>query len=117
MLKMPVIVVLQALFLVSAQVLLKIAMLRMPVYSFSRTYLKAALMNGWLWSALFPAVMATALWLYILRHLDFSVAYPVTSISYVFGMIFAVIVLQEAISPMRWVGVILIVAGVAMIVK
>ena len=46
----------------------------------------------------------------ILKKYDFSIAYPLTSISYVLGIGLAVMLLQS-VPLTRWLGVLLITAG------
>ena len=46
-----------------------------------------------------------------------SQAYPLVSLSYVFGLIAALIVFKEIVDPAKWVGVGLIVLGCYFIVK
>ena len=52
------------------------------------------------------------IWITILSRIDLSVAVPVCSFSYVFIPILAMIFLHEAVSPIRWFGIILIIAGI-----
>jgi uncharacterized membrane protein len=54
---------------------------------------------------------SSVLWLYSMTRLDISFMYPMTSLSYVATAMFAVILLKERIVPVRWVGLVLIVAG------
>lgn len=46
---------------------------------------------------------------------DISFLWPMTALSFVFATFAAVIFLGESVSPMRWIGVILIVLGAAFI--
>ncbi len=57
-------------------------------------------------------VVATVLWFFILSRMKFSVAYPLQSLSYVFGLFAATIVFKEPISSIKWMGILLVVAGV-----
>ena len=59
----------------------------------------------------------TVLWFYIVKHFPFSMAYPMVSISYVLGMIAAMLVFHEEVSLTRWMGVLLIMAGCYLIAK
>lgn len=52
------------------------------------------------------------IWITILSRIDLSVAVPVCSFSYIFIPILAMIFLHEAVSPIRWFGIILIIAGI-----
>ena len=107
----------QSLFLASGQVFLKLAMMRMGKFSFTWKFFREAAQN-WPFAACgMSMLLATLLWLYILRHYEFSVAYPLTSISYIAGMLAAILVFHEAIPITRWIGVILIMVGVFLVVK
>lgn len=52
------------------------------------------------------------LWMGLLKRLEFSVLYPLVSISYIFGLIAAKVIFYEQIPPIRWFGVGLIILGV-----
>ncbi|MGM9785269.1 MAG: SMR family transporter [Candidatus Cryptobacteroides sp.] len=108
---------LQALFLCGGQVLLKLALAKMGAFRWAWDFFVSQLTNWW-----FPACgvsfgAATVLWMYMLKHFPFSVAYPVTSISYLFGIFASLLVFHEQVSVSQWVGVLLIMAGCALIVK
>jgi undecaprenyl phosphate-alpha-L-ara4N flippase subunit ArnE len=108
---------LQCLFLSAGQVFLKYAMNRMGTLSFSRAFFGELLAN---WSLLAWGLCmgaATFLWLYILKHVEFSIAYPLISISYIFGMLAAIFVFHETVPLTRWIGVFLIMIGVSLIAK
>ena len=57
------------------------------------------------------------MWLYIIKHFPFSMAYPMVSLSYVFGMIAAIVFFHEPVSITKWIGVLLIMAGGYLIAK
>ena len=46
---------------------------------------------------------------------DFSFVLPITATSYLFGAIFAHYVIHETVTPTRWIGTLIIVAGVAVV--
>jgi len=46
---------------------------------------------------------------------DVTVAVPFTAIEYVFAAVLAVTILQEVVSPMRWIGIVLVVIGVLLV--
>ena len=60
---------------------------------------------------------ASLLWLYVTKHYPLSVAYPLTSLSFVFGVAAAALLLHEDVQALKWVGVLLIVAGCYLIAK
>lgn len=110
-------VVLQTIFLSGGQVLLKLAMAKLPKFSWSWSYFRAVATDWWLLACGISFGVATILWLYILKHFPFSQAYPLTALAYVFGMIAAILVFGESIPVARWIGVILIVAGCMFIMR
>lgn len=110
-------VLLQTIFLAGAQVFMKLAVVKMPPFAFTLEYFKSFVTNWW-WSACgISFVVATVLWLYILRHYPFHQVYPMTAIAYVFGMIASIMVFGEHIPMIRWVGVFLILLGCVLIMK
>lgn len=107
----------QSLLLVGGQVMLKLALLRLPAFSWSRSFL-ASLFSSWHFAAcglLFGS--ASLLWMYIVKSFPFSVAYPMVSLSYVFGMVAAILVFHEEVTALRWAGVALIVLGCILIAR
>ncbi len=108
---------LQCLLLASCQVFLKLAMARMGDFSFSWSYFGALLSNWHLACSGICIAAATVLWLYIIRHFELSVAYPLISISYIFGMLAAIFIFHETVPASRWIGVGLIMCGVWFVVK
>ncbi|MDR2810418.1 MAG: EamA family transporter [Tannerellaceae bacterium] len=107
----------QCLFLSGGQVFLKFAMNRMDTFRFSLLFFRNLLTNWYLLASGLCMAIATLLWLYILKHFDFSVAYPMISISYIFGTLAAIYIFHETVPPLRWVGIFLIMAGVTLIAK
>lgn len=104
----------QCLFLSGGQIFLKLAMQRTDKFGFTWAFFGSLLTS---WSALAAGgcmVVGVVLWLYILKHFDFSIAYPITSISYIFGMLAAIFIFHETVPPTRWIGVALIMGGVAL---
>ena len=59
--------------------------------------------------------VATLLYFKVLATLELSVAYPTVSLGYVIVIIMSRLLFNERISPGRWVAVITICAGVALV--
>ncbi len=109
--------VLQSILLVGGQVFLKFALMRMPPFAWTRTFWTSLLTN-WHFAVcgvLFAA--ASLMWMYIVKSFPFSMAYPMVSMSYVFGMFAAILFFHEEVSAVRWIGVALIVVGCILIAK
>jgi undecaprenyl phosphate-alpha-L-ara4N flippase subunit ArnE len=109
--------VLQSALLCGGQVFLKFAMMRMPKFSWTREFWLSLLVN-WqfaLCGLCFGA--ASLLWMYIVKVFPFSKAYPMVSISYVFGMIAAILFFHEQVNALKWIGVACIMVGCFLIAK
>lgn len=115
--KLIILSTIQSLFLVTAQIFLKFAMARMDAFKFAWSWFKAILVNWQLACSGIAIATASILWFYILKHFDFSVAYPMISISYIFGQLAAIFIFHETVPLTRWIGVGLIVLGVMLVVK
>ncbi len=57
-------------------------------------------------------LMAMLTWLYALKHVDVSYAYPFSALGFVFVMLIAYVFMHEAISLYRLIGVSLIILGI-----
>lgn len=108
---------LQSLFLCGGQVLLKLGLAASGPFQWSWSFFKAQLTNWWFLGCGISFGVATVLWMYMLKHFPFSIVYPLTSISYIFGMIAAILVFHEHVNVSQWVGVLLIMAGSALMVR
>ncbi len=78
-------------------------------------FVGAALGSGYLWLGLAAVALVFVTWITVLSKIDLSAAMPVTSFSYVFVALASRIFLHEAISPLRWSGIALILIGVAIV--
>ena len=109
--------VVQCLLLASGQMFLKLSMGSIGKFQFAWDFFRSLLTNWCLLASGICMTAATVLWMYILKHFEFSVAYPITGLSYIFGMLVAILVFHETVPFTRWLGVLLIIGGVALIVK
>lgn len=109
--------VLQSALLCGGQVLLKIAMEKMGQFRWEWAFFASQLTNWWFLACGLTFAAATVLWMYMLKNYPFGIAYPVTSISYLFGVFAALLVFHEQVTPYQWAGVLLIMAGCALMTK
>lgn len=106
-----VLAVIQSLLLTGGQVLLKFALGRMLPFAMTLDFWKSVFMN-WQFAACGLCYGAgSLLWFYIVKNYPFSMAYPLVSLSYVFGMIAAIVFFHETVDVWKWIGVLLIMAG------
>lgn len=103
--------VLQSFLLVCGQVSLKLALAVTPKFSFNWECIRSFLVNWWFLATGLSFGAATALWMYILKHFPFSLAYPLTSIAYVFGILAAIFVFHESVGLQKWLGILLVLVG------
>lgn len=109
--------IIQCLLLTGGQVFLKFALMKMPHFEWSRAFWSSLLTN---WEFACSGICFGAgsiFWMYILKIFPFSIAYPMISLSYVFGMLAAMFFFHESVSLSKWCGVILIMFGCCLIAK
>lgn len=110
-------VVLQALSLAGGQAMFKKFIQHLGEEGWVYPNLKETAVSNW-WILVLMVLffgLSIILWAYVLKKMDFSQAYPLSSLSFIFGMILAYFLFQEAIPFTRWIGVILIVVGCVLI--
>jgi len=108
--------IVQAILLSGGQILVKIALQHMPKPALTGDFILSQLTNWWWLACGLCFGGATILWAYILKHYPFSMAYPLSSMAYIFGMIAAMYIFHEEVSTTAWVGICLIMLGCYLIV-
>lgn len=78
-------------------------------------FLKAVFVSPFLWMGLFTVVMIFIIWSTVLTKIDLSVAVPIASFSYILVPIVSIIFLHEQIKPLRWLGILFVLAGVVLV--
>lgn len=76
-----------------------------------------ALFSPWIFTGIVLYALATVVWIYLLSKMPISLLYPMQSLAYVATVIIAIFVFHEHVSAWRWAGVVVIMFGVALIVK
>jgi drug/metabolite transporter (DMT)-like permease len=61
--------------------------------------------------------LSAAVWLYLLTKLDISIVQPVLALTYIVTPILAIFFLGEAVPPIRWVGILIIIFGVYIVAR
>lgn len=107
----------QSLLLTLGQVLLKMALLRMEPFGWTRAFWRSALLNWQFALCGLCFAAASLLWMYIIKHFPLSMAYPMVSLSYVFGLIAAMVFFHETVEWTKWAGVFLIMTGCIIIAR
>lgn len=110
--------IVQSLLLAGGQVFLRFALQRMETFSWTWHFWWGSILLNWQFALCGLCYGAgTVLWFYIIKHFPFSQAYPMVSLSYVFGMVAAIVFFHEDVSLMKWLGVLLIMGGCYLIAK
>jgi drug/metabolite transporter (DMT)-like permease len=82
-----------------------------PVLSF----LGRAFCTGWFWVGVPLMALSFYLLMVLLSWEPISLVIPASALSYVVGTLGAKYILREDVSPARWIGVVLVCAGVALV--
>jgi drug/metabolite transporter (DMT)-like permease len=78
-------------------------------------FLFRALRVGWMWIGIAMMTVAFFALLAALSFENVSFVVPVTALSYAAGAVGAVLFLRERISTQRWIGVLIVCAGVTIV--
>ena len=78
-------------------------------------FLVRALRNGWFWAGVPLMALSFYALLVLLSWESISFVIPASALSYVVGTLGAKYILREDVSPARWIGVVLVCAGVALV--
>jgi drug/metabolite transporter (DMT)-like permease len=76
-----------------------------------------ALSNGWVLLGVVLQATFFSMYLTLLSRADVSQVLPMTAVDYIVVALLAYAVLGEAVTPARWTGIVLIVAGVFMVAR
>ena len=96
---------------VIGQLLLKMGMQKVENFSWTWHAIGQVFTNLHLQVGLWLLIAANVFWLWLLNKYAFSLVYPLTSLGFIFSVLAGMIVFHEYVSPIHWVGVVLIMAG------
>ncbi len=107
-----------AVMIASGQLLWKMSFNQLAIENFlSIQTIKKVFSNPLFLSGFFIYGMATVFWMYLLNNYKLSHIYPVISLTYVVSLIASALLLKESIPFIRWIGVIVICAGIILVVQ
>ncbi len=75
------------------------------------------LTSSLVWWAILLVIVSFASWLYVLKYIPLTVAFPLSRVVDVLVPISCWILLGEIISVRRWCGIALVIAGLALVAK
>ena len=76
-----------------------------------------ALASPLTWLAIGVIIIDLVIWLYILKFIPLSIAFPLSRTVDVLVPISCWLILREAISPLRWCGIGLVIVGLVIVAK
>jgi drug/metabolite transporter (DMT)-like permease len=76
-----------------------------------------ALVSPLTWLAIVVIIVDLTIWLYILKYIPLSIAFPLSRAVDVLVPISCWLILREAISPLRWCGIALVIIGLVIVAK
>jgi len=104
---------------VVGQLLLKIGMLRVGRFSLDISTIiqqyTRILLNPFVIAGIIGFALSMLVWLYVLSRLELSIAYPFVALNYVLILFASHFLLKETITPLKIMGVAVIVIGVYLI--
>ena len=71
----------------------------------------------WIWGAIGLVIMSFLCWIYVLRHIPLSVAFPMSNVVHVLVPLSSWIFLGEFISARRWCGIAIVIVGLAVVAR
>src|SRR5581483_6850810 len=77
----------------------------------------SALGSYWTWLGIVTYVLSFFSWIHVLRLISLGLAYALINVVHVLIPIGCWAFLHEAISTRRWLGILLVVAGLVMVVR
>jgi undecaprenyl phosphate-alpha-L-ara4N flippase subunit ArnF len=111
------VLVLEAIFVTASEVLLKVgASETRRVAGWEWTGL-LSLASIWIWVAIVFVILSFLCWIYVLRHIPLSIAFPLSNVVHVLVPLSCWIFLGEHISGTRWCGIAVVIFGLAVVAK
>ena len=75
------------------------------------------LLSGWTWLGIVFVILSLVSWLYVLRHVPLSIAFPLSNVVHVLVPLASWIFLGELIGTTRWWGISLVLVGLIIVAK
>lgn len=71
----------------------------------------------WIWCAIVLVILSFLCWIYVLRYIPLSVAFPLSNVVHVLVPLSCWIFLNEQISIRRWCGIAIVIFGLAVVAQ
>jgi drug/metabolite transporter (DMT)-like permease len=77
----------------------------------------SGLSSLWVWGGIVSIVLSFLSWIYVLRHIPLSLAFPLSQVVHVTIPLSSWIFLGESISMRRWIGIAIVVCGLTLVAR
>ena len=101
----------------AGQIATKVAGDHLADMNFGGQWLLAVAASPWIWLAIACYIGAFFVWMLILRRSSLSLAFPLSSLVFVVVLLGSWLGLGEQISLLHWVGVAVIIGGIALLAE
>ncbi|HPE33570.1 MAG TPA: EamA family transporter [Bacteroidales bacterium] len=121
MLKAALLTIFTTLLITSGQVLWKIGLQKaggfyLPEQNILENVIRI-IFNAWVFSGFVVYAAATGFFMWLISKFEISMVIPITSVSFIYSLLAGYFIFHEQISPVRIMGVLLIIVGVILIVR
>lgn len=100
-----------------AQIMLKLGMGRVQIDAINLPSLISLFLNPFIVAGMALYVTAMLIWLYVLKHVNVSYAYPFTALGFVLVVAIGYFGLKEQVTALQLAGMGLIIAGIFLIAR
>lgn len=109
---------LEALLVTASEVLLKIGASHTVATGTAIEWLGiSGLVSWWVWGGIGCLILSFLCWIYVLKHIAISIAFPLSNVVHLLIPISSWIFLGETISLSRWAGIFILLCGLALVAK
>jgi drug/metabolite transporter (DMT)-like permease len=77
----------------------------------------SGLASGYVWLAIVFVIFSLITWLYVLRYVPLSIAFPVSQLVHALVPLGSWFILGESLTSLRWCGIALVLAGLAIVAR
>ena len=111
-------ILLCALFGTASEIFLKMGAAETADHPMMLPWLGLSGLESWkVWVGIVFTILSFVAWIRAVQVVSLSVAFPLSNIIHVFIPLSCWLILDEAISPRRWIGIALVIAGLAVIAR
>jgi drug/metabolite transporter (DMT)-like permease len=111
------VLVLEAIFVTASEVLLKVGASETRRVAGREWTGLLSLASIWIWVGIVFVILSFLCWIYVLRHIPLSIAFPLSNVVHVLVPLSCWIFLGEHISATRWCGIAIVIFGLAIVAK